>query len=120
MASVASDGSESDDGYHPTSPPKLHVWDSRYGRPAEAFSVFRETICSTFMPWTPELVDSAFDARVESLSLENGVVGRVRMTPIVAVKTKQNIANSADECIHGNLILSGELKVDQGDRTNIA
>jgi AraC-like DNA-binding protein len=72
------------------------------------------------MPWTHELVDSPFGGLVESVSFENGAVGRVRMTPITAVKTKRDIANSADECIHGNLILSGELKVDQGDRTNIA
>jgi AraC-like DNA-binding protein len=72
------------------------------------------------MPWTPEIIGSPFEGRVESVSFENGVVGRVRMTPIMAVKTKHDITNSAYECIHGNLVLSGELKVDQGNRTNIA
>jgi AraC family transcriptional regulator, positive regulator of tynA and feaB len=104
----------------PFSTASFHVWDSRYGRPTEAFSIFRETICNTFMPWTPEILGSIFEGRVESISLEDGVIGRVRMTPIVAEKTKQNIANSIDECIHGNFILSGELKVVQGDRINIA
>jgi AraC family transcriptional activator of tynA and feaB len=106
--------------HKPFSPATFQVWDSRYGRPAEAFSVFRETICNTFMPWTPENLGSTFEGRVESISLEGGVVGRVRMTPIIAEKTKQNIANSIDECIHGNFILAGELKVVQGTRINIA
>ena len=112
---------EGDDATRQSSfPSNFHVWDSRYGRPDEAFSIFRETICNTFMPWTPEVNSRPFQGRVESVSFENGVVGRVQMTPIIAVKTRQNIANSVDECIHGNLILSGELKVDQGGRTNIA
>ena len=119
MTSVPVNESEGD-GFQLPSPSKLHIWDSRYGRPAEAFSIFRETICNTFMPWTPELTGTPFEGRVESISLERGVVGRVRMTPIIAVKTKQNIANSIHECIHGNFILSGELEVVQDARTNIA
>ncbi|MBY0558245.1 helix-turn-helix domain-containing protein [Hyphomicrobium sp.] len=99
---------------------RLSVWDSRSGPPAEAFSNFRETICNEFMPWTPELIDDDFHARVESLGFESGTVGRVRMTSISATKTKSNIARSAVDCIHGNLILSGELKVEQGGRTNFA
>jgi AraC-like DNA-binding protein len=110
---------EGDDAtFHSSS--NFHVWDSRYGPSTQAFSVFRETICNTFMPWTPEVVGDNFEGRVESISLDKGVVGRVRMTPIVATKTKSNIAHSVDECIHGNFILSGELKVVQGGRTNIA
>jgi AraC family transcriptional regulator, positive regulator of tynA and feaB len=101
-------------------PSSLNVWDSGYGPPREAFSNFRETICNTFMPWTPEIISTPFEGRVESVSFDNGVVGRVRMTPIIAVKTRQNIANSVDECIHGHFILSGELKVDQGGRANVA
>ena len=119
MGRVASQASEEDDDKSESSS-AFHVWDSRYGRQAEAFSYFRETICSTFMPWTPEVIGSPFEGRIESVSFENGVVGRVRMTPIVAAKTKSDIAHSADECIHGNLILSGELKVDQGDQIKVA
>ena len=86
----------------------------------EAFAVFRETICGTFMPWTPKLIVDDFEGRVESISLEQGTVGRVRMTPIITRKTRADICNSAEECIHGNFILSGELKVEQGGRTNFA
>jgi AraC-like DNA-binding protein len=121
LASVDIDKFEQDDvGSEPFSPTNLQVWDSRYGRATEAFSVFRETICNTFMPWTPEIIGSSFEGRVESISLEDGVIGRVRMTPIIAEKTRQNISNSIDECIHGNFILSGELKVVQGSHVNIA
>jgi AraC family transcriptional activator of tynA and feaB len=120
LASVQDHKSERHVECQPLSPANFHVWDSRYGPPAEAFSIFRETICNTFMPWTPEILGSTFEGRVESISLEDGVVGRVRMTPIIAEKTKQNIADSIDECIHGNFILSGELKVVQGNSINIA
>jgi AraC family transcriptional activator of tynA and feaB len=44
----------------------------------------------------------------------------VRMSPIIARKTKSDIALSAIECIYGNFILSGELRVDQGDTSNLA
>jgi AraC-like DNA-binding protein len=99
---------------------RLFVWDSRLGPSAEAFSVFRETICSEFMPWTPEHSGENFQGRVESLGFDNGTVGRVRMSVITATKTKANIANSVMECIHGNLIIGGELSVEQGGRSNIA
>jgi AraC family transcriptional regulator, positive regulator of tynA and feaB len=105
-----------------SSPPisHLHVWDSQYGSRAEAFSLFRETICTAFMPWTPEFYGKDFTGRVESVALGSGAIGRVRMSPIVAIKTKSNISRSPIDCIHGNLIISGELKVDQGGTTNIA
>ncbi len=99
---------------------RLFVWDSRLGPPTRAFGMFRETICSEFMPWTPEYSGDEFQGRVESLSFDNGTVGRVRMSAITATKTKSNIANSVFECIHGNLIIGGELKVEQAGRTNIA
>jgi len=98
----------------------LQVWDSQYGARSEAFSNFRETISTAFMPWTPEFYGKDFVARVESITLPHGAVGRVRMSPIVATKTKANIAHSPVDCIHGNLIISGELKVEQGGTTNIA
>jgi AraC-like DNA-binding protein len=101
-------------------PPTINVWDSQYAPSREAFSIFRETICNTFMPWTPEIVGTNFEGRVESIQLENGIIGRVRMSSIIASKTKSNIANSAQECIHGNFILAGELKVEQGGRTTFA
>jgi AraC-like DNA-binding protein len=98
----------------------LNVWDSQYSHRAEAFCLFRETICTAFMPWTPEFYGKDFVGRVENIALGNGAVGRVRMSPIVAVKTKSDISRSPIDCIHGNLIISGELKIEQGGATNIA
>jgi AraC-like DNA-binding protein len=98
----------------------LHVWDSQYGHRSEAFSLFRETICTAFMPWTPEFYGKDFTGRIESIALRNGAIGRVRMSPIVATKTKSNISQSPIDCIHGNLIISGELKVEQGGTINVA
>jgi len=104
----------------PHSDVRVQVWDSQYGVRAEAFTHFRETICTAFMPWTPEFSGRDFIGRVESVALKHGAVGRVRMSPIIATKTKANISNSPIDCVHGNLIISGELKVEQGGETNIA
>jgi AraC-like DNA-binding protein len=99
-------------------PPQVEVWDSRYGPASQAFSRFREAVCSAFMPWTPELLGSDFHGRVQSVALENGAVGRVHTSSIVARKTARDIANSSVECLHGNYVLSGELQVEQaGERT---
>lgn len=103
-----------------TSAARLFVWDSRLSSPARAFVAFREAICSNFMPWTPEFSGEEFHGRVESISYENGTVGRVRTSAITAAKTKSNIASSVMECVHGNFIIGGELKVEQGGRTTIA
>jgi AraC-like DNA-binding protein len=91
------------------------VWDTQYYPPSKAFSVFREGICSTFMPWSPELKSGlAFEARIESLSCETGSMARVSMTPLIAVRTKANLAASKIDGIYANFILSGELNVEQG------
>lgn len=93
----------------------IKVWDTQYYPPSKAFSVFREGICSTFMPWSPELkAELAFEARVESLICENGSMARVSMTPLVAARTKANVADSRIDGIYANFILSGELNVEQG------
>ena len=97
------------------------IWDTNYVRPGDAFAIFREVICNSFMPWSPERAgDEGFEGRVETIAYDMGVLGRVRTSPIVALKTKSNIAASSAECIHGNFVLSGELTVEQGGRTNLA
>ena len=93
----------------------IKVWDTQYYPPSKAFSVFREGICSTFMPWSPELKSGlAFEARIESLSCKNGSMARVSMTPLLAARTKTNVADSKIDGIYANYILSGELNVEQG------
>ena len=100
---------------------RRRIWDTNYVRPGDAFAIFREVICNSFMPWSPERAgDEEFEGRVETISCNAGVLGRVQTSPIVALKTKSNIAASSAECIHGNFVLSGELTVEQGGRTNLA
>lgn len=101
--------------------PHLSVWDTQYCAPSKAFSVFRDGIASTFMPWTPEFeCDRPFEARIESMSFPNGSVGRVRMSPLVTVRTKENLANSKVDGFYANYVLTGELRVEQCGRVSCA
>src|SRR3569833_931985 len=99
----------------------IAVWDTHYCAPSIAFSYFREALCGTFMPWSPELNPGAeFNGRIQSLALGASNLGRVQMTPLVAHRTKRNIADSPIDCIYANYVLRGEMKVEQGGRENIA
>ena len=99
----------------------VQVWDTQYVPSTKAFSVFREAICSTFMPWTPEYrSETNFAGRAESVIFEKGSIGRSRMSPLITTRTKLNIANSPMDCIYGSFVLAGELSVEQAGRTNIA
>src|SRR3954468_8433857 len=98
---------------HPSARVDIGVWDTHYCAPSKAFSVFREGLCGTFLPWSPEFkTGSEFSGRIESLSLGEAALGRVEMTPIVAHRTKLNIANSPLDCIYANYIPRGEMKVE--------
>lgn len=108
-------------GAHADALSDIKVWDTQYCPSSKAFSVFREAICSTFMPWTPEIeFEREFEGRVESIAFDLGALARVQMTPIVAVRTKLNLANSPVECFYANYIIAGELNVEQGGRSTVA
>jgi len=99
----------------------LKIWDTQYCSPREAFSLFREGICSNFMPWSPEFKsDQGFEARIEGRAFEKGSAARVVMTPLVASRNKQNVAASPLDGIYGNFVLSGEVLVEQAGRVTIA
>ncbi len=99
---------------------ELKIWDTQYCSPGKAFSVFREGICSNFMPWSPEYKSGqGFEARIEGRAFEKGSAARVAMTPLVASRTKQNVAASPLDGIYGNLIVSGEALVEQAGRANV-
>ncbi len=99
----------------------LNVWDTQYFAPSKAFGVFREGIGSTFMPWSPEFKsERPFEARIESMNFADGSVGRVRMSPLVTVRTKENIANSTVDGIYANFVMTGELNVEQAGRVSRA
>jgi AraC-like DNA-binding protein len=73
------------------------------------------------MPWTIESEPQGeFDGRIESVILEGGSVARVRMTPVVATRTKTDVSHSSTECIYGNFVLAGELHIEQRGRSNVA
>ncbi len=99
----------------------INVWDTQYFSPSKAFGVFREGIGNTFMPWTPEFnSDLPFEARIESMNFAHGSVGRVRMSPLVTVRTKQNIAASKVDGFYANFVMTGELNVDQAGHVSRA
>ncbi len=102
--------------------PAIEVCDTQYHPTSKAFSLFREGVSSAFMPWACEMKSDgqSFEGRVESVNLQKGSLGRVSMTPIVASRNKLNIAQSGSDCVCGNFILSGKLKIEQAGRTNIA
>ena len=99
----------------------LKVWDTQYCAPSEAFTLFREGVCNTFMPWSPEQAKGRpFEARIEGALLENGSAAHAVMTPLVALRTKGNVAASPVRGIYGNYVLSGEVQVEQYGRTSVA
>lgn len=92
----------------------IHVWDTEYCPSSKAFSTFREAICSTFMPWSPEFKsEQTFEGRVSGLSFKDGSIARVGHTPLVATRTKSDIASSPVEGFYANFVISGEIKVEQ-------
>jgi AraC family transcriptional regulator, positive regulator of tynA and feaB len=100
---------------------ELRVWDTQYCAPSRAFTFFREGVCSNFMPWTPEHEsEKAFEARIEGRAFEKGSAAHVVMTPVVAHRTKQNVAASPLDGIYANFVVSGECWVEQAGRTSVA
>lgn len=99
----------------------IHVWDTEYCPSSKAFGVFREAVCSTFMPWSPEFKsERTFEGRVSGLSFDNGSIAQVSHTPLVAKRSKSDIASSPVEGFYANFIISGEINVEQGGRRNFA
>lgn len=100
--------------------PQVDVWDSRYGASSRAFADFRDAVCSAFMPWTPEFEGEHFEARIESLAVDEGAVGRVMTSAIVARKTRADIAASPVEALHGNYVFSGEIMLESAAGVSVA
>jgi AraC-like DNA-binding protein len=97
------------------------LWDTQYCQTSQAFSAFRDGICRTFMPWSPErLTEQPFEGRLEGVALDDGSIARARMSPIICVRTKSDIAHSPIEGFYANYVISGELKVEQAGHVNIA
>jgi AraC-like DNA-binding protein len=98
-----------------------NIWDTEYCSAREAFTIFREGICSTFMPWSPERKsERPFVGRLEGFALDNGSIGHAQMTPIICARSKSNVAQSPTDGFYANFVLSGELMVEQAGHTNFA
>jgi AraC family transcriptional regulator, positive regulator of tynA and feaB len=96
--------------------PKTCLWDSHYGPSTAAFSTFRRFICGAFLPWSLERqCDDAFHGRAEGLILPAGAVAKTKSTPIIAARDRAELEDSPGECLYANYVMSGELRVQQGE-----
>jgi AraC family transcriptional activator of tynA and feaB len=99
----------------------ISVWDSEYCSSSEAFSFFRDVISSTFMPWQPEFEsDQPFKGRIKGLVSSDRSLAHVNISPLVAARTKANVAESQVEGFFANFILTGDLRVEQAGRSVLA
>ncbi len=101
---------------------ELKIWDTQYCSPSKAFMHFREGVCSTFMPWSPEhkvrpgLRSTNRRPRIrEWFGRSRGHDARCCI-----YEPKQNIAASPLDGIYANYVVSGELLVEQAGRTTVA
>ena len=95
------------------------LWDSRSFRPSEVFTAYRETVAKSFMPWTPEKLDDAFNARIGAVISGGATAGVLELSPLIAERNREDIANSPFDCIYANVLLNGHLSIDQAGRQNI-
>ena len=99
----------------------INIWDSEYCPPSEAFSFFREVICSIFMPWSPEFKsEDAFEGRVKGSVFGDKSIARINISPLVAVRNVTSVANSTVDGFYANFVLSGEAHVEQAGHSSIA
>ena len=99
----------------------VEIWDTTYLPPAQAFGLFRDGVRRSFMPWETEVVnDRTFEARLESVRFDDGLIGRIRSTPTHGIRTKAHIAESEVECVYASLRLFGDAAIKQGDKFVVA
>jgi AraC family transcriptional regulator, positive regulator of tynA and feaB len=97
----------------------LQVWDTSYGPSAQAFSAFRDGVCSSFMPWTHGRFcsESPFFARMEVIRFDPGLIGRIRAAPTQAIRTQIDIDNSSFEGVYASLRLFGDAHIEQNKKS---
>ncbi len=102
-------------------PSDITVWDTHYIPPNKAFSVYRDALCSVYMPWTAR-TDSApdFAGRFETAAVEGGTISRSRCSPMVCIRTPNEVSHSDDECFYVLYVLSGYHACEQNGRKNSA
>ncbi|MEN8832010.1 MAG: helix-turn-helix domain-containing protein [Pacificibacter sp.] len=96
------------------------IWDTDQVSQEEAFDLYRDGICSAFMPLRPERpLDPArpFRSRHVAHSLGDVAVNIVTATPHPVFKDKREIATSNAECYYVNLQIAGRCRILQADET---
>jgi len=64
------------------------------------------------MPWTPEVIArETFYAHISSRTFPDAAVAKLKLGPLIASRTKSDIANSAIDCVYAQYIVSGFMKV---------
>jgi AraC-like DNA-binding protein/mannose-6-phosphate isomerase-like protein (cupin superfamily) len=99
----------------------ITVWDTHYIPPSKAFSVYRDALCSVYLPWSAK-TDSApdFQGRFETAAVQSGTISRSRCSPMVCIRTQAEVSHSDDECFYVLYVLSGYHACEQRGRRNSA
>ncbi|HLI30650.1 MAG TPA: helix-turn-helix domain-containing protein [Gemmataceae bacterium] len=97
-------------------------WDSRSYPTSKAFSLYRDSMNSVLMPWAPELIKGSrpFQARIETMELEQASVIRVKCNPLLVARTSLGIAKSSMACFYISQVLSGKFSLRQAGRETFA
>jgi AraC-like DNA-binding protein len=93
------------------------VWDTAYVPEREAFSLYREAACESFLRLSPDRPDNiAFAARVEHLPLGDGAINRVHTVPHDVIRKGSDVARIDGEFLHLNFQTSGRYLLQQAGR----
>ncbi len=96
------------------------VWDTDQVCQSQAFELYRDGVCSAFMPLRPERPadrNRHFRSKHVSRNLRDVALNMVTATPHLVLKGKSEIAASASECYYVNLQISGRCRITQADET---
>jgi hypothetical protein len=100
---------------------KTAVYDSEFFDFNERFDRFRELCAHSCNPLLVERdTEHHFRARLEVISLGEGIVGRGRVSPLSFYKTGRHVELSSARCIAGAFVVSGSLAVEQKHSSFIA
>jgi AraC-like DNA-binding protein len=99
----------------------ISVWDTQYIPPTKAFRFYRDALCSVYMPWATTCEYAAdFHGRFETAAVSGGTVSRNQCSPMICIRSREEVARSDDECFYVLYVLSGFHGCEQRDRSNVA
>ena len=90
------------------------VWSTSDVPEAERFAYYREAICEVFTDLSPEFDDSGpFNAVLESITLANGSINRVRSTPHHTQRTPTQVSQISEHSYSLYLQLESHCVIEQ-------